>query len=99
MKCPAMYAAMAANLHLPYWVVTARGGYQTPMMADLAQLRLAVGQALATMRALRSSRGISGISSSSGGNVGEQVASLVRTLHSTKCHRAARKGGAGGGQR
>ena len=30
MLCPAMYAALGANLHLPYWIVSARGGYASP---------------------------------------------------------------------
>jgi len=46
MQCPAMYAAMATNLHLPYWVTTGAGGYGTNMVADLKQLRAAVGHAL-----------------------------------------------------
>lgn len=53
MACPAMYAAMAANLHLPYWVVTAAGGYGTPMKADLRQLRSAFDEALQTVHAMR----------------------------------------------
>ena len=46
MACPAMYAAMATNLHLPYWVVTGVGNYATEMKADLRQLTDAVTQAL-----------------------------------------------------
>ena len=46
MACPAMYAAMAVHLHLPYWVVTGAGTYTTPMMANITQLRLAATQAL-----------------------------------------------------
>lgn len=48
MACPAMYAAMATNLHLPYWVVTGEGGYGTPMIADLTQLRCALRAAVLT---------------------------------------------------
>ena len=46
MACPAMYAAMAVNLHLPYWVVTGRGGYGTEMHANLTMLAAAATQAL-----------------------------------------------------
>ena len=46
MLCPAMYGAMAVNLNLPYWVITAHGTYTSGLRADLAQLRGAVDQAL-----------------------------------------------------
>ena len=46
MACPAMYAAMAVNLHLPYWVVTGAGAYGTSMAANLTQLGSAAAQAL-----------------------------------------------------
>ena len=46
MNCPAMYGAMALNLHLPYWVVTGAGSYTTPMRADISQLQAAARQAL-----------------------------------------------------
>ena len=47
MACPAMYAAMAVNLHLPYWVVTAAGSYATSSMsANLTMMTLAATQAL-----------------------------------------------------
>ena len=46
MNCPAMYAAMAVNLNLPYWVVTGSGTYISGMQADLTQLRAAVDEAL-----------------------------------------------------
>ena len=48
MLCPSMYAAMAANLGLPYFVTTGAGGYGTPMLADVPQLQLAFTQALRT---------------------------------------------------
>ena len=47
MICPAMYAALGANLHLPYWVVTARGGYSSGLQVDTATLLAAATQALA----------------------------------------------------
>ena len=47
MLCPAMYAALGANLHLPYWVVTAKGGYGAGLTVDTSTLRAAVTQALA----------------------------------------------------
>lgn len=46
MFCPAMYAAMALNLNLPYWVVTAYGTYTSSLQVDLDQLSLTVEQAL-----------------------------------------------------
>ena len=46
MLCPAMYASMASNLGLPYWVTTGAGTYGTPMTVDLAQLRTAAMHAL-----------------------------------------------------
>ena len=46
MACPAMYAAMAINLHLPYWVVTGAGSYGSQMHANLTQLMSAALQAL-----------------------------------------------------
>ncbi|KAL1499491.1 hypothetical protein AB1Y20_011694 [Prymnesium parvum] len=46
MFCPAMYAAMAVNLNLPYWVVTAHGSYTSGLRADIPQLRNAIDQAL-----------------------------------------------------
>ena len=46
MACPAMYATMASNLGLPYWVTTGRGGYSTPMEVDLVQLKAAAAHAL-----------------------------------------------------
>ena len=47
MLCPAMYAALGANLHLPYWVVTARGGYGSGLQVDTETLLAAATQALA----------------------------------------------------
>ena len=49
MLCPAMYAALGANLHLPYWIVSARGGYASPsgLLVDPATLLAAATQALA----------------------------------------------------
>ena len=47
MICPAMYAALGANLHLPYWVVTARGGYGSGLQVDTETLLAAATQALA----------------------------------------------------
>jgi len=47
MLCPAMYGAMAVNLNLPYWVITAHGTYTSGLRTDLAQLRAALDQALA----------------------------------------------------
>ena len=46
MACPAMYAAMAVNLHLPYWVVTGAGGYGSHMNANISMLSAAATQAL-----------------------------------------------------
>ena len=46
MICPAMYAALGANLHLPYWVVSARGGYTSSLLVDPAILFAAATQAL-----------------------------------------------------
>ena len=47
MICPAMYAALGANLPLPYWVVTARGGYGSGLQVDTETLLAAATQALA----------------------------------------------------
>ena len=47
MLCPAMYAAMAVNLNLPYWVVTGHGSYTSAIRCDLAQLSAALQQAVA----------------------------------------------------
>lgn len=70
MVCPAMYGAMAVNLHMPYWVVTGSGGYGTSMHADLRQLSLAVEEALHTVQSLRSTRhGGAGGASGVGGSI------------------------------
>ena len=53
MYCPAMYAAMAANLHLPYWVILGKGSYSTSMVVDMRQLSRSVYAALETLRVLR----------------------------------------------
>ena len=77
MFCPAMYAAMAANLHMPYWVVTGSGGYGSPMRADLPQLRSAAGEALETIASARAARhGADRV----GSGVGGEVAGLLRRL-------------------
>ena len=47
MLCPAMYAALGVNLHLPYWVITAKGGYASGMQVDTRTLEAAAAQALA----------------------------------------------------
>ena len=47
MLCPAMYAALGVNLHLPYWVITAKGGYASGMQVDTRTLEAAAVQALA----------------------------------------------------
>ena len=49
MQCPPMYGVMGVNLGLPYWVVTGRGTYGSPMDADLPQIEAAAAAALATV--------------------------------------------------
>ena len=73
MVCPAMYGAMAVNLHMPYWVVTGSGAYGSSLHADSRQLSFAVEEALQTVRTLRSARhggagGVSGVSAGGGGS-------------------------------
>jgi hypothetical protein len=46
MPCPAMYAALATLLQLPYWVVTGVGSHGSTMRVDITQLRLATARAL-----------------------------------------------------
>ena len=90
-----MYAAMAANLHMPYWVVTASGKYDTAMTVDLPQLRRAMLSALDTVRAARAAKrtaagatagGSTGGGSSAdaagadGGGVGAEVVGLLKRL-------------------
>ena len=71
MACPAMYAAMATNLHLPYWVVTGAGGYASEMRVDLEQLSTAVGQALrAVFAATRWRDGTQELARDCGGHLG-----------------------------
>ena len=85
MFCPAMYAAMAANLHNPYWVVTGAGTYTSPMRVDLAQLDAALQQALAALAALRH-RG-AGAAKRAAQPPGEErsAASLVQRLRRHSC--------------
>ena len=82
MICPAMYGAMAANLHLPYWVVTGHGGYGTPMVADLAQLRSVFDEALQTVVAMRllSHRHGSGVGAGTGGTGGGRDVGNIERL-------------------
>ena len=81
MICPAMYAAMGANLHLPYWVVTADGRYDTAMSVDLPQLRKAVLAALDTVRAAHTAkRGGGGSTDVDGVGVGAHVVGLLKKL-------------------
>ena len=100
MFCPAMYAAMAANLHMPYWVVTGEGTYATPMKVDVPQLRDAVAQALETLLPSRSARhaassaagdegGAFAIASSAASAAdGLSPSALVRKLRRHTCQKA-----------
>ena len=82
MICPAMYGAMAANLSLPYWVVTGHGGYGTPMVADLAQLRSVFDEALQTVVAMRllNHRHGSGVGAGTGGTGGGRDVDNIERL-------------------
>ena len=83
MLCPAMYAAMGATLHMPYWVITGSGSYSSPMTANLSQLETAVGQALEA-RSVRSSPRHAGPLD---GGKGGSPASLVRRVQrQARCH-------------
>lgn len=57
MWCPPMYAALAANLHHPYWVITGAGGFTTPIKVDIGALRSATHQALQTFESLSPQHG------------------------------------------
>jgi len=93
MFCPSMYGAMAANLHMPYWVITGRGDYITAMKVDLPQLELAAQAALEIVAAMRAgharTHGNVGVRTTADGD--GNVAGLVRRLKAT-----CRIGGAAG---
>ena len=102
MTCPSMYGAMAANLHMPYWVILGEGGYGSPMRADLVQLSKAAKGALATIVALHRGHGkgaggagrgrLSSVAESGAAEAdgdGEQAASLIRRMRNA-CGRPRR---------
>ena len=97
-----MYGAMAANLHMPYWVILGEGGYGSPMRADLVQLSKAAKGALATIVALHRGHGkgaggagrgrLSSVAESGAAEAdgdGEQAASLIRRMRNA-CGRPRR---------
>ena len=102
MTCPSMYGAMAANLHMPYWVILGEGGYSSPMRADLVQLSKAAKGALATIVALHRGHGkgadgagrgrLSSVADAGAAEAdgdGEQAASLIRRMRNA-CGRPRR---------
>ena len=97
MNCPAMYGAMAANLHLPYWLVTGKGGYKGPMRVDVPQLTTALNAAMETVVAMRTRDHLPDGSRSSSGEEGGGggVVSLVRRMKRS-CGRASGRKKAGG---
>jgi hypothetical protein len=90
MNCPAMYGAIGVNLHLPYWVVTAKGGYGTNLNVDLVQLRAAAREMFETIRATRRRGGNAG--SGRGGGGGGGAAAFEAVGHTAE---ANERGGAG----